>query len=204
MSVDDVYLVQVVTEVNGVATANNYYQKQTVQPGSESSDGPGLAWQDTLMTPYKAILSAEATAVCIASKKVFPVEGPTFTDFVTEVGDIAGDCLPSNSMVVLSLYGLTGGVPPEPVRNSRFLTGVPEDFHTNGNINVTALAAYGAFRDAQFNTLINAVGDEYEMVVRTRVPGPGPTYQYYQLLTSQVRPIVRSIRRRTTNLCAAP
>ena len=204
MADGDRFKINVTYQVNAVLCTNGYYVEQTATVGGDNADDPDQAWQNTLEALFKACLSNEAVIACYSTKRLTPSEGPTFTRFVSVPGDEVVDALPSNSFVGISSYGLDGGAPAKRVRNNQMISGIPENFVVNNALNTAGLVAFDAFRDALGSTIANAAGDTYKFLVRQGQGTTPETYLYFDSSGDVLRPILRSMRRRTTNLCAAP
>lgn len=203
MALDDIWKVQVVTEVAAVATSNAFYYKEKVSPPLPDPYDVGDAWFGALSPLHSFARSSSSIVSCIIDKVVSDPQGPAYPKVrnVPGTGDV--NSLPSNKAVTVSLYGIDDTVTKVLIRNSMLFAGIPED-HANENVlDNTGFNQWTSLAAAMLLDIAGAGSAMYEPQVRQRVPGPGVFYNYYKAETFIVNAAVRSVRRRTTNLCAA-
>jgi len=203
MTVGDRYLLNTITNVNGVSASNSYFYEETATSSLESPTDAAAAWQNTLSTAYRALFPPEVSLSVISQKKLEPLEGPAYVHQVGLVGTASGDAMPSNISVPLSFYALSGAVPPLRVRNGVSLAGISELLVSEGNINSLGLTLLEAFQVLLIGSITSTDAGVYKPLVRQQtLVGPPPVYLFFDMKKVLAKAIISSAARRVQSIFA--
>ena len=198
MAVDDIYSVNIVTELNGVALSNTLLYKELEAPSVTNILDVWEAWKADVAPPWNNVTSNEGVITCAVVKRLFPTEGPAFTAFENIPGNEADDPLPSNAHIPISLYSKIEGAPDRVIRNGILKSAIPENMVEAGQLTPSSFVQWNTLQDQLFANITSPNNGVYGPQVRGRTP---PPLVYESVLHVNFTYRVRVSRRRTTNLC---
>lgn len=190
MAVNDVFQVTVVGAIHAQTTLNVFHYRTSIA-GTDTDILGAIAntFQTVTSNAWQNCTSDEFEIIGYAVQKILPLPiSNAFTKFVSVVGLVAGDALPSSMAAVITKRTLLGGAAN---RGRTYLAGVPLSFEVNSTISNAGLTLIQALGDKLDDNLVTAGNTTLEPVILHR-----QTNTVTPIKSTLARVVLRNQRRR--------
>ena len=198
MANGDVYKINLVSELNGVAMSNGFSLR------ADADSAPGLEFPTLLNLVEQQIvpllpqaLSEELTFTCISARRSVGASSSSFSRFINVPGTILGDSLPSTCYLKLQYYSYP--VEPRTAFALRF-SGIPEPDSANGRVRTGNLLLFEPFINFMVADNITFAGNSYRWVTNNQYPLLAPITNH-PIVKANIQPCLYNLRGRQTSLC---
>jgi hypothetical protein len=163
MAIGDVYELSVQVPVKGEHTFCVLHYRESVAcneaiPAKELA----VAFRAAAETAWLDVLSDQAAIACLYVRRISPSAGVAWTEIVNEVGNEAGEPIPTTSAALLTQYSATAS---RRGRGRNYIAGIPENFQDGGLLEDAAIALLQALATELLGPITAATSGSWKLAV---------------------------------------